>query len=503
MLMNSQTHVGDVPVNFVRLALRMRIPFAMLAIFLASLGIFAFILVSRGLAPSLNGIVTMHPVIGACVIGLGLCILKTRRFGTIGVWYSAVLSLILLICAARLMDIAMFVAGGGNDAALFGPIGDVSGSFSTEAAVAIGAFSAAAILRHADARLGGLFMAVGLGFVLNTAIELTYGIAFFDGTVSILTRVCLVSVAGVMLCHYLSRPFVRAILLKGPFGAQTRAMIVIAIGLPWSVGFAVIVTGQTMAAYGAAVMSLLICVTVWILLAVTSRNEGKAVRNGRTSPVSAIQLGTNPITETLAGASMADVVEAAWLDFCSAGNRSGLIFLDLNYFRALDDAFGKGDGEDATARLIKTLRTHLRRDDTVGRWGADRLLIVLKIREDSDLDRICGRLRVALADAGSLFCVGLDLTPATIDVAFGTGVMLVSDEGPETVLMRADKNLDRSKRRGAGRMEIVNSRVSESFLFADDAAYEFSKDVDIDASSAIENRKTREKAGQKVGVKAA
>lgn len=488
MLTNLQTQTGGAPLNYVRMALRMRVPFGIGAMVIAGIGAIAAVLGAQ--FPPLAGLVAMHPITALCLFGLGLSILNTRRFEADAIWRMGLLAAVLLVCAARLMDIALVATAGGVAADIFGARDGTTGQFSIEVAAAIGAFAAAAILRQGDARLGGLFLGVGLGFVFNSGVELTYGVAFFGHGVSVLTALGLACVAIGMLSIYIGRPVVRAILVQGAFGVQTRVMAVAMVGVPWLAGFAMVHGDPARVQSSAAILSFTVIAMLWILLFTVSRNEEAAAQRRRADPAFVIRSRLDPVTGSLNRFGVGDVLEGAWLDFRSAGTRYGTLLFDLDYFRNLDDAFGAGDGEAALARVINTMRPQLRNYDTVARWGSDQIMVILKIKDDSNLDLVAARLQGALSDAKRPFCAGLDMEPEAIDVSFGAAAMTVTDEGPDMTVMRAEQRLDRARKAGAGRIDIRNGNQEEMFLFGDDAAYDFS----ADASPKLADVKVGEKA---------
>jgi PAS domain S-box-containing protein len=55
----------------------------------------------------------------------------------------------------------------------------------------------------------------------------------------------------------------------------------------------------------------------------------------------------------------------------------GIMFVDMDDLKEINDKYGHGTGDRAIQIVAKTLQASFRREDLVGRWGGDEFLVVL------------------------------------------------------------------------------------------------------------------------------
>lgn len=135
---------------------------------------------------------------------------------------------------------------------------------------------------------------------------------------------------------------------------------------------------------------------------------------------------------------------------CEREHRSlGLVWIDLDYFKDINDIYGHGAGDDALVLVSKVLRSVLREYDSAARWGGDEFLIMLRDAEPQMLKSICERLlRVVRAQ------VLESASGARICMTFSIGACLAHRADPEEALHRADAALYAAKEAGRNRYRI-------------------------------------------------
>lgn len=69
-----------------------------------------------------------------------------------------------------------------------------------------------------------------------------------------------------------------------------------------------------------------------------------------------------------------------------------LVFCDLNSFKAINDRLGHTAGDQLLVGVADRLRSQMRQDDVVGRYGGDEFLILFHDTHASDAERLCSRL---------------------------------------------------------------------------------------------------------------
>ncbi|MBU2993618.1 GGDEF domain-containing protein [Octadecabacter sp. 1_MG-2023] len=438
----------DGSVTLIRQALRLRIPLAVAAMTFAGLGLVVNRLGPNVLGGFFDGAASTHPMTAYCLFALGYWVVRMKRFGHVSFGRNLVAGMVLMFCTARVMSAALSALAGAPPLAVFGPAGPFSGYFSVEAAMALGAFAAAALARRNHGRIGMAFLICGLGVVYNTVVEVAYGVTFFRGEVSLFTQLGLIAAAIAMLSVYVNRPFVRVSFLVGDLGSQTRMMAAAATVVPLLGGFvlhAIMPIGTNGFPAEAAMTSAVTWTLLVILFGSSARLESTAAWRRRVEREIAMQSRIDPLTKALNRFGMMETMEGAWLSHRSAGEMFGLILVDLDYFQRLNDTFGHDTADDALARVSATLLPQLRDTDAMGRWGQGEFMILLKIKEPSDLKIVVTRLRRAIENMESQFAAGLDGMPAQITASFGVSEILESDHGPSDAVSRADLALTWSK----------------------------------------------------------
>lgn len=61
---------------------------------------------------------------------------------------------------------------------------------------------------------------------------------------------------------------------------------------------------------------------------------------------------------------------------------SGILMIDIDYFKRLNDEFGHTNGDESLKFLVKTIRKCIREDDEIIRYGGEEFIVVLKGLQD-------------------------------------------------------------------------------------------------------------------------
>ena len=134
--------------------------------------------------------------------------------------------------------------------------------------------------------------------------------------------------------------------------------------------------------------------------------------------------------------------------------RTGVIFLDLDRFTAVNDSVGHGAGDLVLAQAARRLRAVVPVHDTVARWGSDEFAILVENAGSAqEVAEIAERLAGAVG--GEPFRVAGQQIALTASV----GVALADVDPPGLVLRNADVAMSRAKDAGGDRVEVYAAHM--------------------------------------------
>lgn len=123
------------------------------------------------------------------------------------------------------------------------------------------------------------------------------------------------------------------------------------------------------------------------------------------------------------------------------GHRShGLLIVDIDHFKEVNDTYGHAAGDAAIADLAAILKFEMRKQDRVFRFGGEEFVVLLDVDTDDDLWVASERLRQAVRN-------GLRGPGGRITVSLG-GAMAGEEERWQEWFSLADEALYRAKNNG-------------------------------------------------------
>lgn len=128
----------------------------------------------------------------------------------------------------------------------------------------------------------------------------------------------------------------------------------------------------------------------------------------------------------------------------------GLMLLDLDRFKAVNDTYGHDAGDQLLKAVAERLRGCVREVDTVARMGGDEFTIILEgISGDQDLGIIGSRIVHAMTKP---FPVGEQ--QVSIGVSIGITSYPADDENIDVLLKHADVSMYRAKQQGGNSFQF-------------------------------------------------
>jgi diguanylate cyclase (GGDEF)-like protein len=123
------------------------------------------------------------------------------------------------------------------------------------------------------------------------------------------------------------------------------------------------------------------------------------------------------------------------------GNLLGVMFMDLDHFKDVNDKYGHEIGDDLLIAVSQKIKNNLKKDDFVARLGGDEFTIILdNIETKKDLEYISKRLI-------TLFDEPLSIHKNKIKANLSIGVSVYPDSGDniKDLLRKSDQAMYAAK----------------------------------------------------------
>jgi diguanylate cyclase (GGDEF)-like protein len=164
----------------------------------------------------------------------------------------------------------------------------------------------------------------------------------------------------------------------------------------------------------------------------------------------------DPVTDLANSRLFEDRVTQALSLARRSGNRVGLLFVDLDRFKAVNDTYGHKVGDELLAAVAERLLGTVRNEDTVARIGGDEFgILVQGATGHESVEVVAGKVVSALGEA-------FFVRDLTLFVGASVGVTMFPDSGDtyESVVSRADSAMYQAKAEGRGRFQVFERAIA-------------------------------------------
>lgn len=135
---------------------------------------------------------------------------------------------------------------------------------------------------------------------------------------------------------------------------------------------------------------------------------------------------------------------AKWVRKSTKYSSMGIILLDLDNFKSINDTYGHLVGDEVLISTAKVIQTVTRTGDPVARWGGEEFIVLLELESRDALYRVAETIRSAIANT-HIDEVGY--------VTGSVGITIMDKSEPlEIAIKRADDALYRAKKEGKNRV---------------------------------------------------
>lgn len=142
-------------------------------------------------------------------------------------------------------------------------------------------------------------------------------------------------------------------------------------------------------------------------------------------------------------------LDSSLAEFRGHGVHHGLLFLDIDRFKDVNDRYGHLVGDRVLAAVARTMQRNLRTTDFVARWGGEEFVAIVYNVGRARLTALAENLRVLVARSD----VPVEGRRLNVTVSIGATLMRPDDDR-ESLVARADALMYRSKNAGRDRVTV-------------------------------------------------
>lgn len=137
-------------------------------------------------------------------------------------------------------------------------------------------------------------------------------------------------------------------------------------------------------------------------------------------------------------------------DLKTLGIPFGILMMDLDFFKHVNDTYGHSVGDEMLKMVAGTFQNAMRKNDFVGRWGGEEFIAIFRGVTSVELETIAEKIRNLVARSG------LKRNKEYVRVTISIGAtMALPDDTAATIVHRSDQGLYTSKRTGRDRVTVL------------------------------------------------
>lgn len=161
---------------------------------------------------------------------------------------------------------------------------------------------------------------------------------------------------------------------------------------------------------------------------------------------------TDSLTGVFNRRHIVDVAEYEALQKKRNSEHLSFILADIDHFKSVNDNYGHGVGDEVLVAVSQAIKSSIREQDSIARWGGEEFLIVLPDTNLVSAELTAHRIRENVSNIRFV----AEMRTIMVTVTLGVSAYRVDDD-IKTAIGRADKALYMGKRAGRNRVVTAES----------------------------------------------
>lgn len=125
----------------------------------------------------------------------------------------------------------------------------------------------------------------------------------------------------------------------------------------------------------------------------------------------------------------------------------GLIMIDIDHFKLINDRFGHMAGDAVLVELAKLFKAMIRSTDLIGRWGGEEFLVILPDTDEFGAMELAEKIRKRVSENHFL-------EQERLTISLGVSVFR-DDNNVDSIIYRADQALYQAKKNGKNQVHLM------------------------------------------------
>ncbi len=142
-------------------------------------------------------------------------------------------------------------------------------------------------------------------------------------------------------------------------------------------------------------------------------------------------------------------VEAEFIRADRAGIGMGVLMIDIDDFKLVNDTYGHGAGDETLQQVAQAIKISCRPYDTVCRWGGEEFVVLIVDCDESTLFLLADRIRVSIGEIGP---VSAPKGYFKVTASIGSAFRRPESGSLPAAIARADECMYKAKKAGKNRV---------------------------------------------------